>query len=134
MASSSYYYNLYKQKMATVTTLENAIGNLRTIFSNLNDNLYNGIQAVNNEFDNLKSDLNKAVRHNSTFTSCANAFDSLREKSVAADSSLRKVSDELQEEITRVSNQKNQAIRDKEYYYNMYVTKKEQERRAFFAK
>ncbi|MEG2929785.1 MAG: hypothetical protein RR846_09610 [Oscillospiraceae bacterium] len=127
MASSNDYYRLYEQKMTAVTTFDNRINDLRGILSNLTDNMYDEIRAINNELDYLKSDLNKAVRHNATFTRCANSLESKKEKAVTADASLRTVCDDLQEEITRVSNQKNQAISDREYYYSQYVVKKEEE-------
>lgn len=128
MASSGYWYNLYKAKRDLVKTYEGQIKELRTILSNLQDNLWDEIRAVNNKIDDLKDDLNKGIRHNSRFTSKANALGTEKEKAVTADGSLRISVDEVDGEIARLSSLKGTAERERDDYYSKYTTAKEEER------
>ena len=97
MANSSYYYNLYKQKKNAVKSYDGDIADLRKALNNLTDTMNDEIRAINNELEDLKSDLNKAIRHNATFTSRANAVTVEKEKAVTADASLSIVVSELEE-------------------------------------
>lgn len=133
MASSSYYYNLYKQKKSAVKSYDD-IGDLRKALNNLTDTMNDEIRAVNNELEDLKSDLNKAIRHNAKFTSRANAVTSEKEKAVTADPNLSVVVRELEEEISRLSGLRTTAINDRDYYYRKYKEKKEEERRELLDK
>ena len=128
MASSGYWYNLYKAKRDLVKTYEGQIKELRTILSNLQDNLWDEIRAVNNKIDDLKDDLNKGIRHNSRFTSKANALGTEKEKAVTADTSLRVSVNEVDGEIARLSSLKGTAERERDDYYSKYTTAKEEER------
>lgn len=134
MASSSYYYNLYKQKKSAVKSYDDDIGDLRKALNNLTDTMNDEIRAVNNELDDLKSDLNKAIRHNAKFTSRANAVTSEKEKTVTADPDLSVAVRELEEEISRLNGLRTTAINDREYYYQQYKRKKEEERRELLDK
>lgn len=134
MASSSYYYNLYKQKKSAVKSYDDDIGDLRKAMSNLTDTMSDEIRAVNNELEDLKSDLNKAIRHNAKFTSQANAVTAEKEKAVTADSNLSVTVRELEEEISRLSGLRTTAINDRDYYYRKYKEKKEEERRELLDK
>lgn len=127
MASSSYYYNLYKQKKNAVRSYDDDIGDLRKALNNLTDTMNDEIRAVNNELEDLKSDLNKAIRHNAKFTSRANAVTSEKEKAVTADSNLSVAVRELEEEISRLGRLRTTAINDRDYYYRKYKEKKEEE-------
>ena len=84
MASSSYYYNLYKQKKNAVKSYDGDLKDLQKSLDNLTDTMSDEIRAINNELEDLKSDLNKSVRHNSKFTSRANAVTAEKEKAVTA--------------------------------------------------
>ena len=128
MASSGYWYNLYKSKRDLVKTYEGQIKELRTILSNLQDNLWDVIRAVNNKIDDLKDDLNKGIRHNSRFTSKANSLGTEKEKAVTADRYLKTSVDEVDSEIARLSSLKGTAERERDDYYNKYNTAKEEER------
>lgn len=128
MANSSYYYNLYKQKRNAVKSYDDDIDDLRKALSNLTDTMNDEIRAVNNELEDLKADLNKSIRHNSKFTSRANAVTSEKEKAVTADPNLSAAIRELEEEITRLNGLRTTAINDREYYYQKYKGKKEEER------
>ena len=129
MASSNYYYNLYKQKKNAVKSYDDDIEDLRKALSNLTDTMSDEIRAVNNELEDLKSDLNKAIRHNAKFTSRANAVTAEKEKVVTADPNLSVAVRELEEEISRLSGLRTTAINDRDYYYRKYKEKKEEERR-----
>lgn len=134
MASSGYYYNLYKQKKNVAKSYEDDISDLRKALNNLTDTMNDEIRAVNNELEDLKSDLNKAVRHNAKFTSRANAVTSEKEKAVTADPNLSVAVRELEEEISRLNGLKTTAINDRDYYYRKYKEKKEEERRELLNK
>ena len=129
MASSSYYYNLYKQKKSAVKSYDGDLKDLQKALDNLTDTMNDEIRAINNELEDLKSDLNKSVRHNSKFTSRANAVTAEKEKTVTADPHLSIAVRELQEEISRINRLRSQAITDRDYYYQKYKDKKEEERR-----
>ena len=134
MASSSYYYNLYKQKKNAVKSYDDDIDDLRKALSNLTDTMNDEIRAVNNELEDLKADLNKSIRHNSKFTSRANAVTSEKEKAVTADPNLSVAVRELEEEMSRLNGLRTTAINDREYYYQKYKGKKEEERRELLDK
>ena len=134
MASSSYYYNLYTQKRNSVNSYDANLKELRKALSNLTDTMSDEIRAVNNELDDLKSDLNKGIRHNSSFTSRANAFSAEKEKAVTADPFLGAAARELQDEISRINGLRNQAVTDRDRYYQQYRDKKDEERKALLDK
>lgn len=134
MASSSYYYNLYKQKKSAVKSYDGDLKVLQKALDNLTDTMNDEIRAINNELEDLKSDLNKSVRHNSKFTSRANAVTAEKEKTVTADPHLSIAVRELQEEISRINGLRSQAITDRDYYYQKYKDKKEEERRELLDK
>lgn len=134
MASSSYYYNLYKQKKNAVKSYDDDIDDLRKALSNLTDTMNDEIRAVNNELEDLKADLNKSIRHNSKFTSRANAVTSEKEKAVTADPNLSVAVRELEEEISRLNGLRTTAINDREYYYQKYKGKKKKNVESFLTK
>ena len=134
MASSSYYYNLYKQKKNAVKSYDGDLKDLQKAHDNLTDTMSDEIHAINNELEDLKSDLNKSIRHNSKFTSRANAVTAEKEKTVTADPHLSIVVRELQEEISRINGLRSQAVTDRDYYYQKYKDKKEEERRELLDK
>lgn len=134
MADSNYYYNLYKQKKKEVSNYENNLKDLRKACNNLTNTMGDEIRAVNNELEDLKSDLNKGVRHNSQFTSRANAVTGEKEKAVTADPDLSVAVRGLEDEISRLEGLKNSAVTDREYYYGKYIEKKNEERDAFLKK
>lgn len=134
MADSSYYYNLYKQKRDAVKSYDSDLKDLNKALSNLTDTMGDEIRAVNTELEDLKSDLNKGVRHNSSFTSRANAVTTEKEKAITADPLLSVAVRELQEEISRINGLKSTAVGDRDYYYRKYKEKEEQERQEFWDK
>ena len=132
MASSAYYYKLYKQKKNEVKSYDGDLKDLQKALDNLTDTMSDEIRAINNELEDLKSDLNKSIRHNSKFTSRANAVTAEKEKTVTADPHLSIAVRELQEEISRINGLRSKAIADRDYYYQKYKDKKEEERKEFF--
>ncbi len=127
MASSSYYYSLYEKKKRQISEYESNLKHLRPTLGALN-NVQIQISNVNNKLDSLIDDLNKGVRHNSTFTFRANDLANEKEKSVGIDSRLSKAQDGLQDEISRVERLLSQAIEDRDYYYRRYKEERERER------
>jgi exonuclease VII large subunit len=130
MASSTYYYNLYKQKKSDATTYTNRVSDLNKILTNLSYNLSDEISAVNTKITDLKDDLFKGVRHNSIYTNKASMLNNEKQKSVGADATLSSSESSLQDEINRLNGLKNQAITDRDYYYNKYVEAKAAEKAA----
>ena len=54
MASSSYYYNLYKQKKNAVKSYDGDLKDLQKALDNLTDTMYDEIRNINNELEDLK--------------------------------------------------------------------------------
>lgn len=127
MAGSSYYNNLYKKKRNEVEDYEDNLKDLNKILGNLNHDLFDEILDVNDKLNSLITDLTKGVRHNSRFTSRAQAFANEKEKSVGADRDLNTTQNALEDEIARVKNLKTEAISDRDYYYRKYQEKKDEE-------
>lgn len=128
MASSGDYYDYYKQEKKKVKSYEDDISVLEKIEGNLANDMYDEINNINKEIDNLKADLQKSVRYNDIFTKCKNELE--EENSVASDSDLSVAVTELQEEISRVKGLKSTAESNRDYYYRMYEQKKAEEREA----
>ncbi|MCA1054928.1 hypothetical protein LCM10_08020 [Rossellomorea aquimaris] len=134
MASSSYYYNLYKKNKNKAEDYEDNLKDLGKILDNLHYDLFDEILDVNDRLDRLIDDLTKGVRHNSRFASSANSLANEKEKSVGADRDLSTTQDELEDEIARVRHLKSEAISDKDYYYRKYKEKKAEEKAALAKK
>ena len=134
MASSSYYYNLYKQKKNATKSYDDDLKVLNKALSNLTDTMYDEIRDINNELEDLKSDLNKSVRHNSVFTSRANEVTFEKEKTVTADPYLSVAVSSLEDEIARINGLNSSAVSDREYYYRKYKEKKAEERQELLNK
>ncbi len=127
MASSSYYYDLYKTKKAEVSKYEDYIDDLQDIYNNFSNYLNDKISNVNNEIDDLESDMAKAVRYNSVFTAVVNNLDDEKQPYLSSDSYLSKAKTELSEEITSLKSKKNTAEDKRDYYYTKYQEAKAEE-------
>ena len=134
MADSSYYHNLYKEKKKDANKYEGNIKDLQKVLGNLSGDMNDEIRAVNNEIDDLKADLDKSVRHDAVFTKSANDIVAQKEEVISLDALLSVAVSELEEEIWRVTKLKDDAIRDRDYYWNKYEQKKAEERQAFLNK
>lgn len=129
---SSYYYDKYKENRDKVRSYEGDLKELKRALDNLTGSMDDEIRNVNQELEDLKSDLGKSIRHNSRFTSSMNEITCEKEKGVTADTDLSIVIRELEEEISRLEHQKNTAANHQESYYQQYETKKNEERQAFW--
>ena len=132
MRNSSYYYNQYKKQQNAAKSYGNHANDLQRILNTLTDSMYDEIRYVNNELDDLQEDLHKGVRHNSRFNNIANSFERQKEKGVSADSRLRVVIQELQEEINSLNHKKNQSMQRQQAFYQDYRSKKAEERKNLF--
>ena len=131
MANSSYYYDAYKREKRKVKDYQENLSELKDIRYNLRNTLTDEIRSVNTEIDDLRSDLKESVRHNSKFTSHVGDIYDEREKYVSSDSYLSTAIGELDDEITRINNLKDEAESDRDYYYRKYEQKKEEEYQAW---
>lgn len=129
MPSSSYYNDKYKEKKKEIKKYDNNLEDLRKILNNF-CNLYDEKDAVNNELSELKTYLNKAIRYNSVFNTNAESFESKKEKSVDSDTNLKQSKESIESEISRINNLRTKAISDRDYYYNKYEQKKQEESEA----
>jgi len=132
MANSSYYYNQYKKYKAQASNYDKNIQTLTKIKDNLTNNFYDEQSNVNKELSDLKDDLNKAVRHDSSFLTIASGCESYKEKSSTADSDLNNVIIALENEIAALNGKKTTAEQNRDAQYQSYSTKKQEERQAWF--
>lgn len=129
MANSGYYYNLYKQYKDKASSLQKNIDALTKIKNTLSGDFYDEQSAVNTELNDLKEDLNKAVRHDSIWLTTASKCESYKEKASSADSNLDSALDYLEAEISSLRTQKSQAETDSNNAYSRYQTEKANEER-----
>ena len=132
MASSSYYYNLYKSYKDSTKTYENNLKKLNDFYRKVSNDFNDDVRYVNNEVDDLLDDLEIAVRYSSGFNT--NVKDIEKEPQVSADTYLSSVLTELSEEITRVTDLKNQHAGNRDYYYKEYKDKKDEEYKEWLEK
>lgn len=131
MANSSYYYGQYKAHKKKVNVLNSNIFNLLSIKNSLEVDFHDEQSSVNKELDDLKDDLNKAVRHDYKFANIASQSNSYKEKGSTADVNLNSGICALENEIATLNNQKLTANNNMNQNYQMYLTKKEEERQAW---
>lgn len=132
MPDSKYYNRLYKEKRDAVRGYDDNLTELRRIQSNLNNSVSGEVYNVNSRIDFLSNYLGQAVRYNSGFDTTKNSLPSKREPSVESDAKLVTVSSEIDEEITRITNLKNTAADQRDYYYSQYKAKKDEEIKEFW--
>lgn len=124
--NSRYYKDKYKKAKNEEWQLGNDIKDLENIIKKL-DRLPDEIRAVNNELRQLDEDLKDAVRHNSAFSRARRDATDNTEKDARRDSNLGVVYSEVEDEIRRLKNKKDQAARDKARYKQKYDQKKKEE-------
>lgn len=120
MLDKAYYYKLYEQKKKEVESYEKNLEDLNKAYNNLTNKMEDEISAVNSEFEDLKEDLKKSVRHNTKFSSNVNAVTNNKEKVVTADSFLNVAVSNLEDEIYHIDMLKKEAIDDRNEYYGKY--------------
>lgn len=129
MANSSYYYDKYKAKKKEISKYDNNLEDLQKILNNFH-NLYDEKDAVNTELSELRADLKQAIRYNREFNINADSFESKKEKSVDSDTYLKESKESIESEISRIKGLRTKAISDRDYYYNKYEQKKQEESEA----
>lgn len=128
MASSSYYYNLYKEEKAKAKECEKNINSLQRILNTLTQNFYDEQSNVNAELEDLYEDLTNAVRHNSSFTIATSECNLYKELAVTADANLKNTVDGIENEISELNKQRENAKRNSSNYYDSYKDAKTEER------
>lgn len=132
MASSGYYYNLYKSYRDSTKTYESNLRKLNDYHNKVINNFNDDVRYVNDEVDDLLEKLEIAVRYSSGFDTNVTSIE--KEPQVSEDTYMSSVITELSEEITRVTNLMNQHAGNRDYYYEKYKEKKEEERAEWLAK
>lgn len=128
MANSSYYYELYQKFKEKAKKYEKNIKELQPILDTLN-NSFSGKQSdINKGIDSLSEDLNKAVRHDSEFTSIASRCNDYKEKSTSSDRNLSGAASAIESEISVLKEKKRDAEEKRDQYYKKYQEEKEKER------
>lgn len=128
MASSSYYYGKYKECERKIKTLDKSISELVKIRNSVTGEFYDEQANVNKELDDLREDLQKAVRHEPGFTANAGNCDSHKEKTSTADAKLSGTANAVENEIASLEAQKRNAEYNKNLNQRRYREEKEKER------
>lgn len=134
MADSSYYYNRYKDRKNEVKMFDSQLTALRKALTNIADTMSDEINAINKELEDLKNDLNRSIRHNYLFTARANAITSNKEKGVSSDPVLGVAIKNLENEIIGIEHRRTNAANERDYYYQLYLNKKEEEKKELLSK
>lgn len=134
MANSSHYNYLYNQEKNKVKSYSKDVESLQKILNRLIGEFYDEQSNVNRELDDLKEDLNKAVRHISKFNVIVNDCYTYKEKVVTADSSLNGVVVSLENEIASLNSQRTTAEQNRDYYRRKYIEEKDKEQQELWDK
>lgn len=132
MPSSKYYNQKYKQYKEEAKNLGKNETALNKILSNLRDTFDDEVRNVNNEYEDLKSDLKKAVRHDSTFMVAADSLPGKKERKTNSDSKLYSAISSLESELQSVQQKKTTAESNRDTNKQNYDNKKREERDAFW--
>ena len=128
MADSKFFDNQYRSYKNQVKSLQKDLTKLIRIRDSLTGDFYDEQSNVNRELDDLKEDLNKAVRHDGKFSNNASLCNVYKEKGSTADSGLSGAINAIENEIAQLQNQKSTAEGNMEQSYQQYQTKKTEER------
>lgn len=132
MPNSKYYNQKYKQYKEEAKNLGKNESTLSKVLSNLRDTFDDEVRNVNNEYEDLKSDLKKAIRHDSTFTVAADGLPAKKEKRTSSDSKLSSAITSLENELRSVQQKKKTAETNRDTNKTNYDNKKREEREAFW--
>lgn len=127
MANSLYYLGQYHQYKSTVKSLNKNIEALTNIRNKLGSDYYDEQGNTNKELNDLKEDLNKAVRHDGNWDAIASQCELYKEKAATADTNLNSAIDYLDEEIRSLNSQKSTAESNQNQAYSNYQTQKNSE-------
>lgn len=133
MANSKYYKDEYKKYKQEAKDLEKNVSQIQKAYDNLSGTFSDEISAVNTEYDDLKEDLKKAIRHNSTFTSGANDLYGKREKGVYNDSKTSASLSYLEDELRSLKQKKQTAESNRDSNKTRYDTEKKKEQAEFWS-
>ena len=133
MANSKYYKDQYKKYKQEAKDLQKYSDQLQKAYDNLQNTFSDEISAVNTEYDDLKTDLKKAIRHNSSFTGGANGLYGKREKSIYNDSKTSAALSYLEDELRSLNNKKQTAEYNRDYNKTKYDNKKKEEQAEFWS-
>lgn len=131
MASSGYYYNLYKQYRSEVSKLQKNISTLTKVRNSISSDFFDEQRSVNNELNNLKEDLKRSARHDNIWDSNASKCELYKEKASSADKSLDSSMESLDAEISSLESKKSTAESNRDQAYRDYERAKEEEYREF---
>ena len=131
MADSSYYYDKYKEYKGKASEYGKNITSLQSIKDNLARNFYDEQRNVNGELGDLKEDLVKSVRYDSSFNQLIADLDDFEEDNTETDGDLSKTLTNLGEEITSLGRKKQSAEESRDEYYRLYEDKKAEERQKW---
>lgn len=127
MADSSYYYDKYIEYKNKASEYEKNISSLQSIKDNLARNFYDEQKNVNGELGDLKDDLQKAVRYDTSFNQVIADLDDFEEAKTEQDGDLGKTLTNLGEEISALDKKKQSAEGSRDYYYKEYKDAKDRE-------
>ncbi|MCM1543140.1 MAG: hypothetical protein NC121_18035 [Blautia sp.] len=127
MASSSYHYGKYQEYKKLAQRYGKNISALTDIKNNLTGSFCDEQGDVNRELDELKEDLNKAVRHDSRFSVIAGGCDMYKERSTTADACLNHAVIALENEIASLNARKMTAEQNSDAEYRNYEEAKRRE-------
>ena len=131
MAQSDYYKSQYNANKTKAKNLGKNEECLERIYNALVNNMSGKICDVNNELENIKTEMKKGVRHNGTYTSRANVVSNSHEKGTSADSELHVAISALDDELRDVRRKKATAISNRDSYQRQYKDKRKEERQEF---
>lgn len=129
--NSSYYYNQFNTYKKEAADCDKNIKVLTKIKESLTDDFYDEQSSVNVQMCNLKEDLEKAVRHDGTFSRMASSYEVYKEKTSTADKSLNNVVIALENEIAALGNKKTTAEQNSDEQYQSYNDAKQQEKQEW---
>lgn len=127
MASSSYHYKQYQFYKKQAQQYEKNLSALTSIKNDLTGSFYDEQGNVNKELNDLKEDLNKAVRHDSKFDTIASNCELYKEKSTTADGHLNNTVIALENEIASLNGKKLTAEQNRDAEYCNYERAKQEE-------
>lgn len=126
MADSSYYYGLYTDYKSKVSFLKKNIDSLNKIRNKITEN-DDEQRNVNKKIDDLKDDLDNAVRHDNTWSQIASECENYKEKSSECDGNLKSAIESLDAEINSLKAQKSSAESARDQAYSDYEREKDEE-------
>lgn len=114
---SSYWKSQMNNSRKQIDALEDDIEELKKIKVRVENNLSDEVSNINGKINDLKEDLGKSVRHNSTFNANKNRLNDEKEQFVYNDNFMNAVVRWIQEEINQL-NRKTEAEQNNLDAYN----------------